>query len=241
MNSFSKAAAALLVGLGALGLTAASAEDRGRDRDRNHRERDHRDHDRRDDDRRDSNHRAGDNNRRSDDHRGSDDRRAGYGRDDHRRDDRRTVRRDDHRGHQRYASSYRPVRCTLDHDHRYHDRNYYNYYSHDRYYSADPGFSISLSFGNGYYDRAGAYYHQPYYDRRGYRASGRVVNRDVFNLRGYRADAVLIEEIYPGRRGSDLVCTVTARGPDARYVPYGQLRALAERNCSRRAEIRVYA
>jgi hypothetical protein len=151
------------------------------------------------------------------------------------------VRRDDHRDHQRYSSSYRPARCTLDHDHRYHDRSYYNYYGHDRYYRSDPGFSISLNFGNGYYDRGGAYYRQPYYDQRGYRASGRVVNRETYNLRGYRADAVLIEEIYPGRRGSDLVCTVTARGPDARYVPYGQLRSIAERNCSRRAAIRVYA
>lgn len=154
--------------------------------------------------------------------------------DDHRYDNRRG---DNHR----YAGR-RPDRCELDHDHRIHNRDYYNYYPKDRYYRADPEFSISLSFGNrGYYDRGGRYYNRPYYDRSGYREYGRVVNRDTIRLNGYRADAILIEEAYPGRRGSDLVCTVTARGPDARYVPYGQLRSVAARYCSRRADIRVYA
>ena len=205
MKILMKTAAALLVGLGALGLSAASADDD-----------DHRDRDRRE-------HRYDDDDHRRGDHR-YDDRRG-----DHRRDDRR-------------YSSVRPDRCDIDHDHRYHHRDYYNYYPKDRYYRADPAFSISLNLGNGgYYDRGGAYYSRPYYDQRGYREHGDVVNRDVIRLRGYRADAVLVEEAYRGRRGSNLVCTVTARGPDARYVPYGQLRSIAARYCSRRADIRVYA
>lgn len=142
----------------------------------------------------------------------------------------------------RNGGRHRPDRCNEDHDHRYHNRDYYSYYPKDRYYSADPGFSISLSFGNGgYYDRSGSYYNRPYYDRRGYRNAGRVVDREVIRIRGYRAEAVLVEEAYYGRRGSDRVCTVTARGPDARYVPYGQLRSIAARYCSHRADIRVYA
>ncbi|MFZ5616017.1 MAG: hypothetical protein ACOZAA_01665, partial [Pseudomonadota bacterium] len=109
------------------------------------------------------------------------------------------------------------------------------------YYNADPSFSISLSFGNGgYYDRGGRYYDRPYYDRRGYRDYGRVVDRDIIRIRGYRAEAVLVEEEFGGR-GYNLVCTVTARGPDAHYVPYGRLRSIAERYCSHRADIRVYA
>jgi len=206
MKTLIKTAAALLVGLGALGLSAASADDD-----------DYRDRDRRE-------HRYDD-----DDHRRGDDR---Y--DDRRYDD----GRDDGR---RYAGA-RPDRCDIDHDHRYHQRDYYSYYPKDRYYNSDPEFSISLNFGNGgYYDRGGSYYRRPYYDQRGYRDQGRIINRDVIRLRGYRAEAVLVEETYSGRRGSNVVCTVTARGPDARDVPYGQLRSIAARYCSRRADIRVYA
>ncbi len=199
MKALIKAAAALLVGVTALGVTAASAEHGDRDRDRD---------------------------------RYSDSR---YGDRDH---------HSDRRGQ-------RPDRCTHDHDHRTHNRDYYNYYPKDRYYRADPEFSVSLSFGNrGYYDRNDRYYNRPYYDRRGYRDSGRVVRRDRYRIRGYRADAILIEEVYGhdrrGRRGYDrrhrnVVCTVVARGPDARYVPRGQLRRIAARNCSRRSDIRIYA
>ncbi|MCB2097535.1 MAG: hypothetical protein AB7F91_05975 [Parvularculaceae bacterium] len=242
MKAITKAAAAFLIGLGALGFTAASADDRGRDRDDRQRERNYRDNDRHDD-------RRGDrrSDRRRDDHRDNhraDNRRRDDHRDNHRSDNRRrdNHRADNHRNDNRRYSSYRPTRCTLDHDHRYHNRDYYSYYPKDRYYRADPQFSISLSFGNGgYYDRGGRYYDRPYYDRRGYRDAGRVVDRDIIRLRGYRAEAVLVEEVYYGRRGNDRVCTVTARGPDARYVPYGQLRQIAERRCSHRADIRVYA
>jgi hypothetical protein len=199
----------------ALGLGAMGVTAASADNDRG------RDRDRHDDDRGDRDH------DRYDDHRRGDDR---Y--DDHRDDGRRYS-------NNRYGN--RPERCVLDHDHRIHSRDYYTYYPRDRYYNADPGFSISLRLGGGYYDRGGAYYKRPYYDQRGYRDYGRVVDRDIVGIRGYRAEAIVIEEFYDGRRGYDLVCTVTARAPDAHYVPYGQLRSIAERYCSRRAEIRVYA
>ncbi|MCA8887887.1 MAG: hypothetical protein KDA46_03590 [Parvularculaceae bacterium] len=215
MKAFIKAAAALLVGVTALGVTAASADrgdrDRGRDRDRD---------------------RYSDSRHDRDDSR---DRRASYDSRDRR----------DGRGH-------RPDRCTLSHDHRTHHRDYYNYYPKDRYYRADPGFSVSLSVGNrGYYDGRDRYYNRPYYDRRGYRDAGRVLRRDRYRIPGYRADAILIEEAYNtydrgGRRGYDnrrgnVVCTVVAQGPDSRYVPRGQLRRIAARHCSRRSDIRIYA
>ena len=165
--------------------------------------------------------------------------------DDRRDDDRYDDRYDDRRGRDYRESRYRggrPNRCDEDHDHRFHNRDYYSYYPRDRYYNADPEFSISLSFGNGgYYDRGGRYYNRSYYDQRGYRDHGRIVNRDVYRIRGYRAEAILVEEAFYGRRGSNLVCTVTARGPDARYVPYGELRRIANRACSRRSDIRIYA
>lgn len=172
--------------------------------------------------------------------------RRGRDRDGDRYDDRRSDDRyDDRRGGEYQESRYRgdrPNRCDVDHDHRFHNRDYYNYYPKDRYYNADPEFSISLSFGNGgYYDRGGRYNDRRYYDQRGYRDSGRIVNRDVYRIRGYRAEAILVEEAFYGRRGSNLVCTVTARGPDARNVPYGELRGIANRACSRRADIRIDA
>lgn len=212
MRHLIKGAAAFALGLCALGVTAASADDDHRDRDHDRYERGH------DDDRYDD--RRGD--RRYDDRRG-----------DRRYDDRRYS-------DNRYRGG-RPDRCDIDHDHRLHARNYYDFYPRDRYYRADPTFSVSFGFGNGYYDRGGRYYNNPYYDRRGYRDYGRVVDRDVVRIRGYRADAIIVEEVFPGRRGAGLVCTVTARGPDARFVPYGQLRSIANRRCSRRADIRVYA
>lgn len=247
MRIILKTAAALLVGLGALGVSTAFADDGG-DRDRSYRERDHRDGDRdyRDHARRDGDHQSDDRRaerryegRRDHDRRDNDqrygDRRSG----DHRYDDRRYG---DHRYDGGSYRGGRPARCAIDHDHRYHNRDYYTYYPKDRYYREDPSFSIYLSLGDrGYYDRGGSYYDRPYYDSRGYRDHGRVVKRDVYRLRGFRADAVLVEEVFYGRGGSDLVCTVTARGPDARFVPYGQLRRIAARECSRRADIRIYA
>jgi hypothetical protein len=201
MRHLVKSAAAFVLGAVALGLSAASADDKEKG------------------------------------YRGDDD---GY--EDGRGDDRYDGGRYDDRRYSDYRGG-RPEKCDIDHDHRYHSRNYYDYYPRDRYYDADPGFSVSLSFGDrGYYDRGGRYDDRYYYYRRGYRDHGRLVNRQVYRLRGYRADAILVEEVYYGRRGgSDLICTVTARGPDARYVPYGQLRRIATRECSRRADIRIYA
>jgi hypothetical protein len=204
MRTHVKLAAALLVGVGALGASPAFADHDDDDRDRDRRE-------------------------------WRDDR-------DDQKSERYYDRRDDRRYESRRYSGGRPDRCTVDHDHRHHNRDYYSYYPRDRYYDADPEFSISLNFGNGgYYDRGGRYYDRPYYDRRGYRDSGRIVDREVVRIRGYRAEAILVEEEFDYRRGSNLVCTVTARGPDARYVPYGQLRSIAARYCSHRSEIRVYA
>jgi hypothetical protein len=162
--------------------------------------------------------------------------------DDYRRDRDRYDDRFDDRGDYRDANyrGGRPERCDIDHDHRFHNRNYYDFYPRDRYFLADPDFFGAG--GRGYYDRGGRFYDRPYYDRRGYRDFGRVVDRDIFPIRGFRADAIVIEEVFGGGRGyGRFVCTVTARGPDARFVPYGQLRRIANRACSRRSEIRIYA
>ena len=214
MKNWFKTIVAISAGVAAAGVAPAFADDdhRGRDRDRYERDDDdHRSRDRYDD-------------RRSDDRR-YDDRRGRDGRYDDRR----------------YAGA-RPEICRLDHDHRIHNRDYYNYYPRDRYYNADPTFSLSFSVGDrGYYDRSGRYYDRPYYDNRGNRDYGRVVRRDQVGIRGYRAEALIVEEAFPGGRGANLVCTVTARGPDARYVPYGRLRSIAAQECSRRAQVRVYA
>jgi hypothetical protein len=60
----------------------------------------------------------------------------------------------------------------------------------------------------------------------------------VINTR-YRADIIITERSVAGRRGADRVCTVDARGPDARRISTRQLRSAAKRNCSRRADIRI--
>ncbi|GAB4518190.1 MAG: hypothetical protein Kow00133_03040 [Amphiplicatus sp.] len=89
-------------------------------------------------------------------------------------------------------------------------------------------------------------HHHDYYDggrdyRRAHPHGGsKVVKRRVFDTR-HRAQIVLVEELRYGRRGRDLVCTVSVRGPDARYVPWGHVRSIAARNCSRGADIRYYA
>ena len=76
-------------------------------------------------------------------------------------------------------------------------------------------------------------------DRRARR--GRVVHREVYRTR-YRARIVLIEEVRRGRNGyKRLVCTVRARGPEADYVSVRRMHRIANRDCSRRARIRVLA
>ncbi|MBB5518267.1 hypothetical protein [Amphiplicatus metriothermophilus] len=136
----------------------------------------------------------------------------------------------------------RPPYCAIDHDHRAHHHDYYDYHPHDRYYRAEPysaGASVTARIGGPDYD--GRYYEGRSDYRRAHPHRGsKVVKRRVFDTR-YRARIVLVEELFYGRRGRDLVCTVSVHGPDARYVPWGRVRSIAARNCSRRAEVRYYA
>ncbi|NNL88879.1 MAG: hypothetical protein HKP25_07390 [Marinicaulis sp.] len=71
--------------------------------------------------------------------------------------------------------------------------------------------------------------------RRDYRRSQ---TRKVFNTR-YRATIILTESYLSGRRGGRQVCTVTVRGPQARYIPKKKVRRIAKNNCSRWAKIRI--
>ncbi len=149
------------------------------------------------------------------------------------------------------AAWAKPAYCSHDHDHRSHAADYYDYYSADRYSRAgayrNSGVSFSITFGDDdHYDRRRGYDRNRGYDRRhdygrrnGYRGrEGRIVNREVFDTR-YRARIVLTEEVVHTRRGPRLLCTVDARGPQARYVPNKRLRKIARRECSRRAEVRI--
>lgn len=152
MKRFVSAAAAILVGIGALGVAGAAAASDDRHRDRDHYDdsrrggKDYDDHDRgrdryRDDDRR----RHRDHDRYNDHDRYRDhDRRRDY---DRYRDRRRHRDYDRYRGGGGGYYGYRPAYCDLDHDHRRHNRDYYNYYPRDRYYYADPDFSITLRLG----------------------------------------------------------------------------------------------
>ena len=146
----------------------------------------------------------------------------------------------------------RPSACRHDHDHRSHAADYYNYYPADRYSRVgayrSSGLSLSISFSDNDHDRRGYRgddrgrrdYHDDDYGRRnGYRGrDGRVVNREVYDTR-YRARIILTEEIVRTRRGPRLICTIDARGPEARYIPDRRLHKIARNNCSHRAEIRI--
>ena len=147
------------------------------------------------------------------------------------------------------AAWAKPDPCRADHDHRSHASDYYNYYSADKYSRRgaykQSGVTFSISFGDDNYDRRGRYDDRgrnrgrDYHHRNDQRSrQGRVVNREVFDTR-YRARIVLTEQVVHTRRGPRLLCTVDARGPQARYVPNKRLRKVAKRNCSRRAEIRI--
>ncbi len=138
----------------------------------------------------------------------------------------------------------KPAFCDLDHDHRSHQANYYDHYSHDRYFRAGPyrnsGVSFSITFGDDRYDssdRRGRYNGR----RNGYRGdTARTVKRQSFDTR-YRARIVLTEEVVRTRRGTQLVCNVTAQGQQARYVAKQRMRRIARNNCSRRARVNVYS
>lgn len=156
------------------------------------------------------------------------------------------------------AAWAKPAHCSHKHDHRSHAADYYSYYPADSYYRSGPyrnsGFSLSIRVGDddrydrrGHYDdrhdRRGRYDDRRRYDdygrRNGYRGdNGRIVNREVFDTR-YRARIVLTEEVVRTRRGPRLICTVDARGPEARYVPDKRLRKIARKECSRRAQVRI--
>lgn len=144
---------------------------------------------------------------------------------------------------------YRPEICTIDHDHRSHDANYYDYYSPDKYYRAGPyrgpRLNVTVRFGDRYdRGRNHTYRGRNGYDRgrdRNYRGGHRRgVNRQVFDTR-YRARIILTEAVERGRHGPRLVCTVKARGPEAQYVSTRRMYRVANNNCSPRARVQVYS
>ncbi len=163
----------------------------------------------------------------------------------------------------------KPAYCNINHDHRSHNANYYDYYPQDNYYRAGPyrsphkssGVSFSITIGDGYSNgrryRDGRHADRRYNNQRrsdrgnyrrnnqrgknhGYRGrDGRIVNRQVFNTR-YQARIVLVEEAVRTRNGPRLVCTVKARGREANHVSNRRMRRIANNNCSPRARIKVY-
>ncbi|MEO1242886.1 MAG: hypothetical protein AAFX54_13350 [Pseudomonadota bacterium] len=139
-------------------------------------------------------------------------------------------------------ASNAPGYQAIDHDRGSHAATHYNDYPADQYYRAGPyrdqGVRLSVSVGDGYYDRRGRYDRGL---RNGYRGrAGRVINREVFDTR-FRARIVLVEEAVRTRRGPRLVCTVQARGPEARYVSGRRMHRIARNYCSPRARVRVFA
>ena len=155
-----------------------------------------------------------------------------------------------------YRSNSKPALCNINHDHRSHASNYYDYYAPDKYFRAGSyrgsGLSISFTLGDSYDNRRGDRRYDNRQDNRRYdnrqgdrrydnRRRGRVVNKQTFDTR-YRARIVLKEEVVRGRRGNRrLVCTVQARGPEASYVPRRRMQRIANRNCSPRARVRIYS
>jgi len=150
--------------------------------------------------------------------------------------------RSDYRSERR--GDYRPALCDIDHDHRSHASNYYDYYAPDKYFRAGAyngsGLSISFRIGDdSRYDRGHRNDRNYRGDRHGRR--GRIVNKQTFDTR-FRARIILTEEVVRGRRGNRrLVCTVKARGPEANYVSKRRMHRIANRNCSPRARVRVYS
>lgn len=150
--------------------------------------------------------------------------------------------------YERRSDYGRPEHCDLSHDHRSHAANYYNYYPADRYSRAGAyrgsGVSLTVQVGDRGYrrddhrDRGDSYYND--YGYGGRYSDGRPVHREVYDTR-YRARIVLVEEVVRTRHGPHLVCTVSARGPEAHYVPYGRLRSVAARECSPRSRIQIDA
>lgn len=119
----------------------------------------------------------------------------------------------------------------------------------------DAEVTLSVTVGDNYDDNSyGGRYDDDRYDGRrdydrydgrrdrdhrydGNRGGSRVVKRRVYDTR-YRARIFLVEEVYFTGRGSQRVCTLDVRGPEARYVPRERLRRVANNECSPRARIR---
>jgi len=158
----------------------------------------------------------------------------------------------------------KPAYCNINHDHRSHSANYYDYYPQDKYYRAgsyrsphkSSGVSFSITIGDGYSNgrryKNAPHANRRYNDRRNYRRDphrgknngyrgrdGRIVNRQVFDTR-YRARIVLVEEVVRTHNGPRLICTVKARGREADHVSNRRMRRIANNNCSPRARIKVY-
>jgi hypothetical protein len=132
------------------------------------------------------------------------------------------------------AADYKPDYCAINHDHRAHHADYYDYYPKDNYYRAGP-----------YRSRSKGHYNSRYGDGRGYnrqqnphyRARSRVVNRETYRTQ-WDARITLVEEVYWTRSGRrQLVCSVSVRGYDAYNVPHRRLKRIAHRDCSPRARI----
>lgn len=144
-------------------------------------------------------------------------------------------------GHDDRYDEDRPDYCDIDHDHRSHAANYYDYYPADRYYRAGPyrGSRVSLSVrvGDGRYR---GYRGGHYYDDHGYggRYRSAPVHREFYEP-SHRARIVVIEEVAYTRHGPRLTCTVTAHGPDAHHLSYRSLRRIAANECSPRAHVHI--
>ncbi len=136
------------------------------------------------------------------------------------------------------SADHRPAFCDKNHDHRTHASNYYDYYPADKYFRNGPTVQVSLSIGNDRRADRRRGDRNRYHNNRG--GKGRVVQREVYDTR-FRARILLTEEVVRSRRGPQLVCTVRAVGPQAHRVPDRRLYRIAHRECSRRAQIRVYA
>lgn len=153
--------------------------------------------------------------------------------------------RDGDRGYERDRGGYdargdrRPDRCDADHDHRSHDARYYDYYPADRYSRAGDYRRDGDRYDDRYdRDRGGRYDDRGRNDDRYGYGGRRVVKSRVYDTR-YRARIYLTEEEFGSRGGYRRVCTLEVRGPERRYVNYGQVRRIASNECSRRAEIRI--
>ncbi len=129
---------------------------------------------------------------------------------------------------------FRPDYCDVDHDHRSHAADYYDYYPADRFYRAGrTNRNAGLRYRHDPYAAGFSSRRQPFTRR------SKLVSRDIFATRG-RASIVVTEEVVFSRRGARRVCTVAPRGPDRNLVPYRRLQRIANRSCSRFARVRIY-